>query len=111
MTYPMTQARATLFELESRSRLTPSINRKSAFELTAEDTAEVLSFLAERPVHTVVMTSFMRDNGLVSELNRGKFFGYRNAAGKLTAVALIGHSTLVEARSDDAMWALAIEAR
>lgn len=79
--------------------------------LRNENTDEVLSFLAERPVHTVVMTSFINDNGLESELNRGKFFGYRNNAGQLEAVALIGHSTLVEARTDESMRALAIVAK
>ena len=80
-------------------------------ELRNQHTAEVLSFLAERPVHTVVMTSFINDNGLESDLNRGTFYGYRSTGGKLEGVALIGHSTLVEARSHDAMQALAITAR
>src|SRR5687768_3013790 len=80
-------------------------------ELRNHHKDEVLSFLAERPVHTVVMTSFINDNGLESDLNRGEFYGYRDTKGKLTGVALIGHSTLVEARSFDAMQALAITAR
>lgn len=83
----------------------PDMSRAS--ELRNENKAEVLSFLAERPVHTVVMTSFINDNGLESELNRGKFFGYRNNGGTLVGVALIGHSTLVEARTDEAMRAFA----
>ena len=80
-------------------------------ELTAENTAEVLAFLSIRPVHTVVMTSFITDNGIDSELNRGKFYGHRNASGELDGVALIGHSTLVEARSDAALRAFAVKAR
>lgn len=80
-------------------------------ELTTENTAEVQAFLSARPVHTVVMSSFIADNGIESELNRGKFYGYRNAAGELEGVALIGHSTLVEARSDEALRALAVTAR
>ncbi len=80
-------------------------------ELRQENTAEVLGFLKIRPVHTVVMTSFIKDNGIVSELNRGKFYGYRNAEGQLEGVALIGHSTLVESHSDAALRALAITAR
>lgn len=81
------------------------------FALGVEDTQEVLSFLGERPVHTVAMTSFIRDNGIESELNRGQFFGCRNKQGELEGVALIGHSTLVEARTDDALKVLAIAAR
>lgn len=80
-------------------------------ELTTKDEAETLRFLAVRPVHTVVMTSFVYDNGMESPLNRGTFYGFRNAEGALEGVALIGHSTLVEARSHDALKALAFKAR
>lgn len=74
-------------------------------------TDEVLAFLAMRPVHTVVMTSFINDNGLVSSLNRGVFYGYRNHEGTLEGVALIGHTTLVEAHTEDALMAFAFAAR
>ncbi len=79
--------------------------------LTENDRVEVLGFLSVRPVHTVVMTGFITDNGMESELNRGKFYGYRNTAGTLEGVALIGHSTLFEARTDDAIDVLANVAR
>ena len=72
---------------------------------------EVLGFLNVRPVHTVVMASFLADNGFESEYNRGRYFGYRNENGELEGVALIGHSTLIEARSEEALLAFAIEAR
>lgn len=75
------------------------------------DKQEVLEFLKIRPVHTVVMTSFIRDNGLASADNRGKFYGYRSSQGKLEGVALIGHTTLVEARSDESLTAFARIAR
>lgn len=86
-----------------------NLNRVS--ELTESDRTEVLAFLQRRPVHTVVMTSFIYDNGLVSPANRGKFYGYRNVAGALEGVALIGHTTLVECHSDEALTALALKAR
>ena len=89
----------------------PSPDLAKVSELQSEDTQEVLDFLSVRPVHTVVMTSFITDNGIVSELNRGKFFGHRDANGELDGVALIGHSTLVETRSDEALRALAVTAR
>src|SRR5687767_10304428 len=79
----------------------PDLSRVS--ELTNENETETLAFLGLRPVHTVVMTSFIRDNGIDSSLNRGRFFGYRNAQGVLEGVALIGHTTLVEAQTDDAL--------
>jgi ribosomal protein S18 acetylase RimI-like enzyme len=68
-------------------------------ELVEEDRLEVLAFLAERPLHTVCLIGFIRDNGLVSPLNRGTFYGCRNSEGRLEGVALIGHATLIEART------------
>ncbi len=79
--------------------------------LTDDKKEEVLEFLKVRPIHTVVMTSFINDNGLESDLNRGKYYGYRDSAGKLEGIALIGHTTLVEARTNQAMMALALIAR
>lgn len=61
---------------------------------------EVLSFLAARPIHTVIMAGQIRDHGLVSPLNRGTFYGCRNLMGQLEGVALIGHVTMVETFND-----------
>lgn len=72
---------------------------------------EVLAFLAERPLHTVYMSGLVRDNGVVSPFNRGAFYGCRDASGSLEAVALVGHATLVEARSAESLAALAEFAR
>jgi uncharacterized protein len=72
-------------------------------ELTEAERAEVLAFLAERPVHTVIMAGLIRDNGIVSAHHRGTFWGCRNAAGRLEGVALIGHATLIEARTERAL--------
>lgn len=74
-------------------------------QLTHEFEAEVLEFLSVRPMHTVVMAGFIRHHGLVSELNRGTFYGCRNRQGILEGVALIGHATLMETRSDRALQA------
>ncbi len=71
----------------------------------------MMAFLKTRPVHSVVMSSFIQDNGVESELNRGRFFGCFDEAGNLEGVALIGHSTLVEAKTERALFAFAIEAR
>ncbi|MEK6302124.1 MAG: GNAT family N-acetyltransferase [Acidobacteriota bacterium] len=79
--------------------------------LAGEHEAEALAFLAARPVHTVFMSGCIRDNGVVSELNRGTFYGCRNLEGRLEGVALIGHATLVETRSDAALAAFARFAR
>jgi predicted GNAT family acetyltransferase len=83
----------------------------SVERLTNQDRNEVLAFLAERPIHTVCMVGFIRDNGLESTLNRGTFYGCRNSEGRLEGVALIGHTTLIEVRTDRALKELALVAQ
>jgi hypothetical protein len=75
--------------------------------LIAADQAEVLHFLAERPIHNCAMAGLIRDNGMINEQNRGVFYGCRNIEGSLEAVALIGHAILMDARTDGALEALA----
>lgn len=79
--------------------------------LTREREEEVLAFLARRSVHNVMMSGFIRDNGAVSPFNRGSFYVCRNPVGQLEGVALVGHLTLVEARTEAALTALAHRAR
>ena len=79
--------------------------------LTNNDMAEVLEFLAQRPIHTVAMMSMIHDNGIVSAFNRGTFFGCRDLKGQLEGVALVGHATLMETVSNRALAALAQVAR
>ena len=71
------------------------------------DELEVLDFLAERPVHNVVMSGLIRDNGLESPFNRGTFYACRDAAGRLVGIALVGHATFVEARTEGSLKAFA----
>ena len=80
-------------------------------ELLESETNEVLAFLSERPVHTVCMVGMIRDNGLVSEHNRGTFYGCRNSEGRLEGVALIGHATLIETRTRGAIKEFALAAQ
>ena len=75
--------------------------------LNGSEEAEVLDFLAAGPLHAVIMSGMIRDNGLVSPLNRGTFYACRNHSGQLEGVALIGHATMIEARSEQAVAALA----
>ncbi len=79
--------------------------------LTDAHYAEVLAFLASRSVDTIFMSALIRDNGVVSSFNRGAFYGCRNAQGELEGVSLVGHATLVEARSIEAVAAFARLAR
>ena len=75
--------------------------------LAEQHVEEVVNFLAERPVHGFFLRGHIEDNGLVSSSNRGKFIGVRNPFGSLEGVALIGHATLFETKSDAALAAIA----
>jgi predicted GNAT family acetyltransferase len=75
--------------------------------LSAKDETEALQFLSQRPIHTVAMVGFINDNGMESELNRGKFYGCRNQNGELEGIALIGHAVLMETRTTRAVQAFA----
>jgi GNAT superfamily N-acetyltransferase len=79
----------------------------SVHDLSKGYETEVLDFLAVRPLHTVYMAGFIRDHGLESPLNRGTFYGCRDPFGQLLGVALIGHVTQMETRTNDALKALA----
>lgn len=111
-TYVMTN---TLYNEVRELRLSDAFSFASDINpvevLTDYNRTEVLNFLKLRPVHTVIMASFIHDNGMESTDNRGKFYGYRNANGKLEGVALIGHTTLIEARSEKALRAFAKKAQ
>jgi uncharacterized protein len=76
-------------------------------ELGVAEEAEVLSFLADRPSHTFGMCGFIRANGMVSPLHRGKFYACRNEDGQLEGVALIGHHILFETPSEAVIKAFA----
>ncbi|HKP83506.1 MAG TPA: GNAT family N-acetyltransferase [Pyrinomonadaceae bacterium] len=99
----------TSTQIETRKLLaTPTL---SVERLRNSDAAEVLEFLAQRPIHTVTMMSLIHDNGIVSPFNRGTFYGCRDLNGELEGVALVGHATLMETVSDRALAALAQVAR
>jgi predicted GNAT family acetyltransferase len=103
-----------MYQLNSIAEITPVLTapKLRAIEvrtvrLTDEDKTEVLEFLAQHPLHTVALVGFIRDNGLVSPLNRGTFYGCRNRQGQIEGVALIGHATLMETTTDRALEAFA----
>ncbi|MEP6706018.1 MAG: GNAT family N-acetyltransferase [Pyrinomonadaceae bacterium] len=79
------------------------VSSRSVEPLREEHKTEVLAFLAARAQHTFVMTGWILDNGLISPLNRGTFYGHRNAQGQLDGVALIGHVTLFETNKEAAL--------
>jgi len=80
-------------------------------ELNPADESEVFEFLAARTIHTVFMASMIRDNGLVSPRNRGSFYACRDRYGRLEGVGLLGHATVIEARSENSLAQFARMAR
>jgi uncharacterized protein len=96
---------------ERPPRFLPLFDAVRVERLVNRQEAEVLSFLSQRSIHTVVMMSLILDNGIVSKLNRGTFYGCRDINGRLEGVALVGHATLIETVSDRALMALAQVAR
>ena len=98
-------------QIRDQFQLDAALSEVKVVALTAEHEAEVIEFLSHRPIHTVSMMSLIRDNGLVSFLNRGTFFACRDLNGQLEGVALVGHATLLETVSDRALRALARTAR
>lgn len=79
--------------------------------LAQSDGPEVLAFLSERPVDNVIMSGFIRDNGIVSPRHRGRFFGCRDSSGALEGVALLGRGVALDTRSEAAVEAFASLAR
>jgi len=75
--------------------------------LRNEHEAEVLAFLSQRPLHTVFLASLIDDNGVECVSNRGAFYGFRNPAGRLSGVALIGEKTVIETQDHVALKAFA----
>ena len=88
-----------------------AVNAMPARFLNDSSKPEVLDFLEQRPAQTAMLSGLIRDNGLSSDFNRGDFFGCRNEHGELEGVALIGHATLFEARSERALYSLANRAQ
>lgn len=76
---------------------------RTVAELSREHESEVLDFLGARPTHTVLMASMIRDNGIVSPQNRGSFYACRTRQGELEGVALVGHVTVIETRTETAL--------
>jgi predicted GNAT family acetyltransferase len=75
--------------------------------LTSADANEALGFLATNTVDNIFMIGLIRDNGVESSFNRGTFYAARSEDGRLEGVALIGHATLIETRTEEALAAFA----
>ena len=71
----------------------------------------ILPALSRKSLTNVIMEGFIRDNGFVSPLNRGRFYACRDEENSVEGVALIGHTILFEAFSDRAIQSFAALAR
>lgn len=74
---------------------------------SAENESEIRSALSPLSLTNVIMTGLIRDNGVVSPQNRGRFHVCRNTENEIEGVALIGHSVLFEAFTEGAVEAFA----
>ena len=68
---------------------------------------EALSFLGERPLHTVIMAGLLRQHGPSVPAPAGDFYACRDAGGRLEGLALVGRATMFEARTASAVSAFA----
>lgn len=97
-----------LDETNEAAAQTPAAARSIEIQrLTNADAHEALGFLATHTVDNIFMIGLIRDNGIESSLNRGTFYAARSADGRLEGVALIGHATLIETRTEEALSAFA----
>lgn len=62
-----------------------------------------LEFLNRHPLENLTLIGFIQDHGLVSERNRGSFYGYF-CVGRLSGMALIGHHTLLSCDANAAQY-------
>ena len=79
--------------------------------VTAGSEKEILSALSAASLTNVIMAGFVRDNTVISPLNRGKFYLCRNEQNQLEGVALIGHTILLDVFTERAIQAFATVAR
>jgi uncharacterized protein len=71
--------------------------------LDESDKQTALNYLSARPISTVIMAGWIHERGIVSEANRGTFYGYFDSDGRLDGVALIGRATLFETQNERAL--------
>lgn len=95
-----------IIQQEGEAIVQSGFSQKSEAEpLMRVEKGEALAFLAKRPLHTVYVASLISDNGVESPLNRGRLYSYRGSDGQIEGIALLGHATILEARSDEALTA------
>jgi predicted GNAT family acetyltransferase len=88
-----------------------SIDDLLVTSVSADEENRILTLLSPDSLTNVIIAGFIRDNGFSSARNRGQFYAYRNKAGDIEGVALIGHTILLHAGSSNAIKAFASIAR
>ena len=71
--------------------------------LEESDKQAALKYLSARPISTVIMAGWVHERGIVSEANRGTFYGHFDGDGRLDGVALIGRATMFETQNERAL--------
>ena len=69
----------TIMRQEAKAAVEHTCGDAQTLPLRETEKSEALSFLAQRPLHTVYMASLIRDNGVESPLNRGRLYSYRGS--------------------------------
>jgi uncharacterized protein len=87
---------------ESLTEATPS-GRCLIRVLEENDKQAALTYLSKRPISTVIIAGWIHERGIVSEANRGTFYGYFDGDGRLDGVALIGRATMFETQNQRAL--------
>jgi GNAT superfamily N-acetyltransferase len=82
-----------------------------AAPIAQSQTDEALTFLNQRPLHTVIMAGLLREYGPICPAPSGTFYASRCPDGELNGVALIGRATMFEARDSAALTGFASLAR
>lgn len=77
-------------------------------KLTNKSLSEVSNFLANRPLQTFGLTSFISRNGLESPENKGDFYGFLNQKRQIEGIALLGHFSIFETDSLDVLKEIAV---
>lgn len=72
-------------------------------KLIAGEAALAFEYLNQHPLENLTLIGFIRDHGLVSERNRGSFYGYF-CDDRLSGMALIGHHTLLSCDANAAQY-------
>jgi predicted GNAT family acetyltransferase len=97
---------AEVFRLLPDQCRRPAINVQLNIEvrrLVAGEESLAFEYLNLHPLENLTLIGFIRDHGLVSERNRGSFYGYF-CDGRLSGMALIGHHTLLSCEANAAQY-------